>query len=270
MTQPAAALARALTRFRIPRPTPMLAFLLIFFAPIIARAALYAAGDAPRSWADADWSSAGALPPAGREPNARVVVFTGTTGGWKGVFAVHSWVVMKRAGDKNWTRHDVVGWGQPLRTNGWAADGRWYGNAPVAIADVSGAEAERVIPKIEKAVRDYRYRNVGDYRVWPGPNSNSFTAALLRAAPELGVALPPNAVGRDFRDGFYIGQTDSRTGYEINAWGFLSVKAGWVEGFEVNVLGLVAGFDIRNPGIKLPGFGSIGFASKPVPAAPMA
>jgi hypothetical protein len=39
------------------------------------------------------------------------------------------------------------------------------------------------------------------------------------------------------------------------------VKLGWVEGIEVNLLGLVAGFDLRHPGVKLPGFGRIGVES---------
>ncbi len=60
---------------------------------------------------------------------------------------------------------------------------------------------------------------------------------MLRAVPELGVALPPNAVGRDFRDGFYAGRTDSGTGLELNLYGLAGIKAGWVEGFEVNLLG---------------------------------
>jgi len=236
----------------------MLAILLVFFAPLIARAALYAAGDGPRSWRDADWSSTGALPPAAQFEPARVVVFTGTTGSWKGIFSVHSWIVLKRAGATAWTRYDVVGWGNPVRANGWPADGRWYGNMPVPFADVSGAGAERLIPKIEAAIEDYRFAKAGDYRTWPGPNSNSFTAAVLRAVPELGVTLPPNAVGRDFRDGFYAGRTDSGTGAEINLWGLAAVKVGWVEGVEVNLLGLVAGLDLRHPGVKLPGFGRIG------------
>ena len=84
---------------------------------------------------------------------------------------------------------------------------------------------------------------------------------MLRAVPELGVALPPNAVGRDFRDGFYAGRTDSGTGVELNLWGFADVKLGWVEGIEVNLLGLVAGLDLRHPGLKLPGFGRIGVES---------
>lgn len=243
------------------RTTIMLIVFALFLVPIIARAALYAVGNGPRSYRDADWSSTGALPPARQFEPARLVVFTGTTGGWKGVFAVHSWVVLKPKGARNWTRYDVVGWGNPLRTNGWPADGRWFGNTPVAIADVSGAEAERLIPKVEAAVRAYSYSHAGDYRIWPGPNSNSFTAAILRAVPELGVSLPPNAVGRDFRDSLYAGLTDSGTGIELNLRGFAGLKVGWAEGIEVNLLGLVAGLDLRHPGVKLPGFGRIGVES---------
>jgi hypothetical protein len=244
----------------------MLAIFALFLVPILARAALYAAGSGPRSWRDADWSSTGTLPPAAQFEPARLVVFTGTTGGWKGVFSVHSWIVFKRAGAREWTRYDVVGWGNPLRANGWPADGRWFGNVPVAISDVSGAEAEKLIPKVETAIRGYSYNHAGDYRIWPGPNSNSFTATILRAVPELGVALPPNAVGRDFRGGFYAGPTDSGTGVELNLWGFVGVKLGWAEGIEVNLLGLVAGLDLRHPGLKLPGFGRIGVES-PVASA---
>jgi hypothetical protein len=239
----------------------MLILFALFLAPIVARAALYAVGNGPRSYRDADWSSTGALPPANQFEPARLIVFTGTTGGWKGVFAVHSWIVLKPKGARNWTRYDVVGWGNPLRTNGWPADGRWFGNTPVAIADVSGAEAERLIPKVEAAVRVYSYNRAGDYRIWPGPNSNSFTAAILRAVPELGVSLPPNAVGRDFRDSLYAGLTDSGTGVELNLRGFAGLKLAWAEGIEVNLLGLVAGLDLRHPGVKLPGFGRIGVES---------
>lgn len=236
----------------------MLLIFAIFFAPLIARAAFYAADDGTRSWRDADWSSTGALPQAKDFEPARLVVFTGTTGAWKGIFSVHSWVVFKQAGARAWTRYDVVGWGTPVRANGWPADGRWYGNMPVAIADVSGAEAEKLIPKVEAAVRAYGYNRAGDYRIWPGPNSNSFTAAVLRAVPELKVTLPANAIGRDYRSGFYAGKTDSGTGVELNLNGLFDVKLGWVEGIEVNLFGLVAGLDLRHPGVKLPGFGRIG------------
>ncbi len=206
------------------------------------------------------------LPKAVDSRPARVIVFTGTAGAWKGIFAVHSWIVLKRENAQRWTRYDVVGWGNPVRTNNWPPDGRWFGNAPVAIADISGADAERLIPKIEAVAKNYAFSHAGDYRVWPGPNSNSFVAAVLRALPELGLALPPNAVGRDFRDGVYAGLTDSGTGVELNLLGLAAVKLGWVEGIEVNLLGLVAGLDLRHPGVKLPGFGRIGVDS-PVASA---
>jgi hypothetical protein len=245
----------------------LLTILALFLLPVVARAALFAVGDAPRSYRDADWSSTGTLPPASQENDARVLVMTGTAGAWKGVFAVHSWIVLKRENADAWTRYDVVGWGNPLRRNNWPIDGRWYGNAPVTVVDLRGDAATRLIPKIEAAVHDYRYRKSGDYKVWPGPNSNSFVAAVLRAVPELGVQLPSNAVGRDFRDSFHAGWTDSGTGVELNLWGYAGIKLGWVEGVEFNVLGLVAGFDIRNPAIKLPGYGRIGFPRAPVTAA---
>ena len=43
--------------------------------------------------------------------------------------------------------------------------------------------------------------------------------------------------------------------------GFAALKLGWVEGVEVDLLGLVAGLDLRHPGVKLPGFGRIGLES---------
>ncbi len=239
----------------------MLVIFALFLGPIIARAALYAVGNEPRSWRDADWSSTGLLPKANADPQARVIIFTGTAGAWKGIFAVHSWIVLKHANATAWTRYDVVGWGEPVRTNNWPADGRWFGNRPVAIADISGADAEKLIPRIETAIANYHFAHAGDYRIWPGPNSNSFVATILRSVPELGISLPPNAVGRDFRNGVYAGLTDSRTGIELNLNGFATIKLGWVEGIELNLLGLVAGLDLRHPGLKVPGFGRVGIES---------
>jgi hypothetical protein len=246
------------TRFRFRKPV-VLALLALFLLPIAARAAMFAVSDSPRSFRDADWSSIGSLPPASQHPAARILILSGRTGGWKGVLAVHSWVVIKRENARQWTRFDVVGWGDPIRTNGWAPDGRWFGDTPSVVADVTGPHVQALIPKIEAAVKDYRFAHAGDYRIWPGPNSNTFVATVLRAMPEIRAALPANAIGRDFRPGPYFGPTDSGTGYEANLWGIVGFKAGWVEGVEINFLGLVAGLDLAHPGVKLPGFGRIGF-----------
>lgn len=243
----------------------LLLILCLFFVPLAARAALFAFEDRPSSWNKADWTSAGLLPKAADYKEARLMVLAGRTGGVKGLFAVHSWIVVKREGADSWNRFDVVGWGNPVRRNGWAADGRWYGDNPVVVLDLKGAAAAAAIPKVESAIAAYRHAKAGDYRIWPGPNSNTFVASVLRAVPELGGTLLPNAVGKDFRDeGFYVGLTDSGTGVELSLWGLMGFKAGWVEGVELNLFTLVTGIDFRRPAIKLPGFGRIDLLSTAV------
>ena len=55
-----------------------------------------------------------------------------------------------------------------------------------------------------------------------------------------------------------FGLTLSRTGIQLSLGGFAGVAIGWIEGIEVNFLGLIAGLDVRRPAIKLPGWGRIG------------
>ena len=253
---------------RHPARTVLTLILALFIFPLALHALFYAGKDHPASYRDADWSSVGMLPPASADREARLLIFTGRTGRWKGIFSVHSWVVFKPESAASWSRYDVVGWGQPLRNNGWAPDGRWYGDTPRVLVDVRGDAATTLIPKVKAAIAEYSYNNFGDYRIWPGPNSNTFTASVLRAVPELEATLPPNALGKDFRAYPYIGLTDSRTGIEASLWGLLGLKVGWVEGIEFNFMGLVAGLDLRHPGIKLPGFGRLGMDDGTAVAAP--
>lgn len=244
--------------WRLAVKKTLLAIFIIFLLPLGLHAMLYVSHAHATNYARADWSSTGMLPQPAAEREARLLIFTGRTGRWRGIFAVHSWVVLKPEGAAAWERYDVVGWGLPVRTNGWAPDGHWFGNTPSVLLDLRGEEAARLIPKVQAAVADYQYSHAGDYRVWPGPNSNTFTAAVLRAIPEAEATLPSNAIGKDFRPEPYLGLTDSRTGVEASVFGLLGVKVGWVEGIEINFLGLVAGLDVRHPAVKLPGFGRIG------------
>src|SRR5215813_4046248 len=133
--------ASHLTSMRRPVRTVLTGILAIFLFPLAVHAALYASKDRPVSFRDADWSSVGMLPAASADREARLLVFTGRTGRWKGIFAVHSWVVFKPEGAASWNRYDVVGWGQPVRSNGWDPDGRWFGDTPTVILDVRGAQA---------------------------------------------------------------------------------------------------------------------------------
>jgi hypothetical protein len=235
-----------------------LAFLTLFVAPLGLHAAWWLSHDTAVAWHRADWSSANLLPPARAKPEALVHVYAARAGRWKGIFAHHSWIVVKDHGG-SYTRYDKTGWGRPVKVNNWAPDARWYGHMPILVAAIEGPEAERLIPKIRAAIARYPYKGYDDYSVWPGPNSNSFVAYVLAAVPEAGIVLPPTAIGKDWRaEGWFVGRTPSETGLQVSIAGLLGVSIGWVEGLEINVLGLVAGLDIRRPALKLPGFGRIG------------
>lgn len=238
----------------------LLGFLLLFVLPLGAHALVqWRQADWTRSWHEADWSSTGTLPAAARNPSAMVRIYAARVGRWRSIFAVHSWIVFKEAGADAYERYDKVGWGRPIRHNGYAPDGRWYGNAPDVVFEATGEEAARLIPQLRAAIASYPYDRAGDYHVWPGPNSNSFVAHVLAQVPDMAAALPPTAIGKDFPvDGGWIGLTPSRTGLRLTLDGYAGLTLAWVEGIEISLLGAVLGLDIRQPGIKLPGFGRIG------------
>lgn len=237
----------------------LLLFLVLFLLPLSAHAVWWMSQDRADSWSRADWSSAGLLPPASARPQAMVHVYGARVGRWRGIFAHHTWIVLKEEGASRYSRYDVVGWGSPVRQDIRAPDGRWYGNPPELIASLEGDAAQALIPKLRAAIASYPHRDYGTYRAWPGPNSNTFVAHVLAQVPEWPVALPPTAIGKDFRDdGLYAGLTPSGTGFQLSALGVAALSVGWVEGLEVNLLGLVAGLDLRQPALKLPGFGRIG------------
>jgi hypothetical protein len=239
----------------------VLVVLLCFVAPALASLAVRAASSQPGSWRAADWSSSGTLPSASQSSEAAVYVMAARTGGLKGALAVHSWIVTKAAGAKRYNRYDKVGWGNPIRTNAYPADGRWYSNAPDILLDLHGTDAGKLIPQIEAAVRDYPYSDRGDYKIWPGPNSNSFIAHILREVPDLDIALPPEAIGRDYRGfGDFVSLSPNWRNLEISLGGYAGFAIGTLYGVELRLGGLVFGIDITRPALKLPGFGRIGMA----------
>lgn len=241
--------------------TVLAALLVLIVAPLAVSAALYYFGDGPADWRAADRSSAGLLPPAEANPAAVVRVFAARTVRWRGIFAVHSWIVVKDAGASAYERTDYTAWGEPIRRNGFVADGRWFGQVPQLVFAADGAEAERLIPRIRAAIDGYAHRAIGDYRAWPGPNSNTFVAAVLDAVPEIEAALPPTAVGKDYPyDGRWLAPAAAGAGVRLRLGGYAGLNLGWVEGLEIVVLGTVIGLDVRRPALKLPGLGRLGMS----------
>jgi hypothetical protein len=212
-------------------------------------------------WYTASREPAGLAPDPATTHEAVVQVYAARALRWRGYFGVHTWIAVKPTGADHFTVHEVNGWrlrrtGSAVVTSTRAPDAYWYGNKPELLQEMRGDGVDAVIRRIERAVAGYPYPKT--YRVWPGPNSNTFTAFVLREAPELRVDLPPTAIGKDYLGIVPVAFTPSGTGAQVNVFGLAGVAAGWEEGVEVNVLGLTFGIDPKHLSVKLPILGRIG------------
>ena len=211
-------------------------------------------------WRTASHEPVGTAPDPKATREAVVQVYSARTFGWRGVFGVHTWVAVKPVNAEAYTVYEVIGWRLRYRDSVVAiherpADARWYGAEPELLADRRGAAAEVLIPRIDAAARSYPWAN--EYTVWPGPNSNTFTAWITRAVPELRVDLPPTAIGKDY-NGRVFDTAPSGGGGQATLAGLLALTASGVEGLELNLLGLTFGLNPFDPAIKLPLIGRIG------------
>jgi len=152
----------------------------------------------------------------------------------------------------------VVGWGSPVRRDGRAADGYWYGNRPYLVYRNTGPEAGRLIPLIEQAITRYPYAARDSYTVWPGPNSNSFVAWVVRSVPGFDAELPAIAIGKDWLGpGLDVARAASGTGFVVSLDGLFGLTLALGEGFEINIAGTGIGLDPQSLAVKLPGLGSL-------------
>lgn len=221
-----------------------------------------------QDWRTASRAPAGLAPDPASTPEAVVQVYAARAIRWRGNFGVHTWVAVKPTGASAFTVYELMGYqtrrtGNGVRASQRAADGYWYGNRPHVLADIRGPGAEPVIARIQDAVANYPHATT--YRIWPGPNSNTFIAHLLRAAPELRVDLPATAIGKDYLGADLFARTPSGTGAQISLFGALGLLVGVEEGVEVNVLGLTFGLNPKRLGIKLPMLGNVGLIDGSTP-----
>ncbi len=233
-------------------------FIWLVVLPITAGAASTYYKGWPENWRNADWNSSGLLPEASTSGDAEVLVLATRTGRWKSIFAEHMSLVLKPEGAEQWTRYDVVGWGNPVRRDAYEADARWYGNRPYVAVRISGVAAEALIPRIEASIARYPYQTRGSYTVWPGPNSNSFVAWVVRNTEGFAAELPPVAVGKDYLGpGLQMAAAPSRTGYTLQAWGLVGVTVAAAEGLEINILGTAVGLDPGDLAVKFAAIGKV-------------
>ena len=216
-------------------------------------------------WRTASRDSVGIAPDPVTHSEAIVQVYAARAYSWRGAFGVHTWFAVKPTDALEFTVYEVIGWrvyhGYPaVSISNRPADGRWFDSIPRIIADVRGEGVDDIIKRIDHAAKSYPYMD--EYRVWPGPNSNTFTAHVARAVPDLKLDLPPTAIGKDYLpNGDLMARAPSGTGYQFSLFGLLGILAGKEEGLEINLLGLTFGIDPWAPALKLPMAGRLGGAS---------
>ncbi len=156
-----------------------------------------------KDWRTARRDSAGIASDPSTLKEAIVQVYGADAWGWRGWFAIHTWIASKRSGEDFNTVYDVIGWrssrSEPvMRVARDIPDRYWYGMKPKVLKDYRGAGTDKLIDAIDQAARDYPWKTT--YKALPGPNSNTFVAWIANQVPELELQLPFSAIGSGYVD----------------------------------------------------------------------
>lgn len=220
------------------------------------------------SWRTADRSSAGLAPTPEQETGAVVQVYGARAYNWRGYFSLHTWISTKEAGARRYHVHEVTGWRHyVVQSRPDQPDRAWFGARPELIADFRGEQAQSIIEQLGGVIDEYPYPTT--YEAWPGPNSNTFVAWVIRQIPEMDVALPSHAIGKDYLGNGIVSEVPGGTGYQFSLGGYFGVLAGVREGLELNILGLTLGVNPLGLGIKLPGIGELALRNTNPMAEPL-
>jgi len=216
--------------------------------------------DVQAKWRTASRISAGIAPDPITTPEAVVQVYGARAFSWRGYFGIHTWIAVKQTNAQNYTIYEILGWRQRNRLPVLAIyeqtpDRYWYGNMPVILAEKRGETAESLIERIDQAALEYPYSK--RYTIWPGPNSNTFTAWISRTVPELELNLPSTAIGKDFLGYRFFAKPPSGSGFQFSIFGLFGFVISHIEGVEFNLLGLTFGISPNPWIIKLPIIGGI-------------
>jgi hypothetical protein len=221
-----------------------------------------------KSHRDASRESFGIATPASEQHEAIFQIYYARAFSWRGNFATHPWIAWKRPEDQSYTVAQVTGWrvrrGKPaLSVESDLPDRLWFDNEPQLLDEYRGDEALVIIEKAERLIEDYPFKDV--YTLWPGPNSNTFVAYIIRNIPELTIELPPHSIGKDYLGSSkFASVSPSQTGFQLSAFGAFGITLGLREGLELNVLSLNFGITPWPLAIKLPFVGRFGFPQKKI------
>jgi hypothetical protein len=156
-----------------------------------------------KDWHSASRESAGLAPDPATTPDAVLQVYGAPAWSWRGWFAIHTWLAAKPSGADHYQVYEVIGWrlqrtGSVVRIAQDLPDRYWYGKKPRLLLDQRGPGVDQLIAEVDQAARDYPWSK--EYRVFPGPNSNTFTAWIGNRVPDLNLDLPFSAIGSGYAD----------------------------------------------------------------------
>jgi len=158
-------------------------------------------GCTAQDWRTASRESAGIAPDPSVTRQAVLQVYGATTWGWRGWFAIHTWIASKATNSAYYTVYEVVGWRQRqglpvVRIEKDLPDRYWYGERPRLLKEFRGDGVDSLIGSVDRAAKSYPWPDT--YAAFPGPNSNTFTAWIASQVPELGLELPFTAIGSGY------------------------------------------------------------------------
>ncbi|MBX2869041.1 MAG: DUF3750 domain-containing protein [Acidiferrobacterales bacterium] len=242
----------------------LLAIFALYIVPVSYQLAAYHFEWKPAiAWASVGRSGERLAQDPSTTDDAIIQVYAARAMRWRGALGVHTWIAVKKSNQDFYTRLDVMGYAlrwsdETVQIRRGQPDRYWYGNEPELLRELRGGdEVDAMIDDIFSIASSYQYNS--QYSVWPGPNSNTFVAHLVREIPALSVDLPPTAVGKDYLPGNGLINTPaSGKGLQLSISGLLGIVISPEEGLELNLLGMTAGIDLFPPAIKLPGVGRVG------------
>ena len=151
----------------------------------------------------ANRESAGIAPDPSIAREAIIHVYGADVRGWMGLFTIHTWIAVKRTNEKNYWVYDVI-WmrgenGQPVMAiTKDIPDRYWFGAKPKLLKEYRGKGVDDLISAIDKAAQSYPWKST--FKMFPGPNSNTFVAWIAKQVPELELDLPFSAIGSGYID----------------------------------------------------------------------
>jgi hypothetical protein len=159
------------------------------------------------SWAlEPEPFAAAAAPDPLHHEDAIIQVYGADVWGFRGNFAIHTWIATKSHGAADYQIYQVIGWrlrtGRSVVSISTGNPSRpWYGSPAILLHEIRGAAAQALIGRVHEAAVGYPFEM--EYKMWPGPNSNSFTAWIGLEVPGLNLDLPVKAIGQSWMQSAY-------------------------------------------------------------------